>query len=183
MIETGVRPHSEATRGVILDQLSHNHDNRVDSFQTKKGKCLSIIFQGQLLAFFSPNTMVSYRCVDKHLRALQIVLTPYFSVTEKWCHYHFVTLILQFCPTEYQDLILRSLPKSSARESKVVTTCTPCQARAFLMKDGLDATQTQGQPTQALHLSPPLKMLNAKNGLMQNSKTDCSKNCLKKQER
>lgn len=83
-------------------------------------------------------------------------------------------------PTEYQDLILRSLPKSSARESKVVTTCTPCQARAFLMKDGLDATQTQGQPTQALHLSPPLKMLNAKNGLMQNSKTDCSKNCLKK---
>lgn len=37
----------------------------------------------------------------------------------------------------------------------------------------------QERPTQALHLSPPLKMLNAKNELMRASKTGCSKTGLK----
>lgn len=56
----------------------------------------------------------------------------------------------------------------------------PHQAGVFLMKEGLRAVQTQGQPTQALRFCPPLKMLNAKSELMQTSKTDCSQNRLEK---
>ena len=71
-------------------------------------------------------------------------------------------------------------PESQARASGVATLWTPQQGGAFLMKNGLRAAQPQGQPTQTLSLCPPLMMLNAKNELMQTSKTDHSKSCLEK---
>nr|KAF6330271.1 hypothetical protein mMyoMyo1_012266 [Myotis myotis] len=82
-----VRLCSEANRGASVDHLSHNHDNRVDSFQNHPGKCLSHDISRVVAGFSQSQYYVVSRCLDKSPRALQTVFTPHFTVTGKWCHY------------------------------------------------------------------------------------------------
>lgn len=61
--------------------------------------------------------------------------------------------------------------KSQARAYKSGTRCTPCWAGPFQWRVGSELLRLQeGQPTQALSLSPPLRLFNAKHGQMPTSK-------------
>lgn len=119
----------------------------------------------------------AHGCLEKEISECSL-LTSHTSVSlqASACSPQLILMLLSFrIPGRSKEQGPNSKAATSARGHSVQgSSCVYDFVRVTTTK-----LHRQERPTQALHLSPPLKMLNAKNELMQASKTGCSKSGLK----